>query len=72
MRNSKGVDTSNLLRPLPNGLHNNIAVLRRGSDLALFQFYHGCIYYRDIVAVAGRCVCRPSDYTRAPVIYLVL
>ena len=36
---SKGIDTSNLLHSLCNGLHINLTVYRRGTDLAVFQCY---------------------------------
>ena len=53
---SKGIDTSNLLHSLCNGLHINLTVYRRGTDLALFQFYHDKLYYSDFVADLKRYV----------------
>ena len=45
--NSMGIDTSDLLHSLCNGLHINLTVYRRGTDLALFQFYHDKLYYSE-------------------------
>ena len=53
---SKGIETSNLLHSLCNGLHINLTVYRRGTDLALFQFYHDKLYYSDFVADLKRYV----------------
>ena len=53
---SKGIETSNLLHSLCNGLHINLTVYRRGTDLALFQFYHDQLYYSDFVADLRRYV----------------
>jgi len=47
---SKGIETSNLLHSLCNGLHLNLTVYRRSTDLSLFQFYHDQLYYSDFVA----------------------
>ena len=53
---SKGIDESNLMHSLCNGLHINLTVYRRGTDLALFQFYHDQLYYSDFVADLKRYV----------------
>ena len=53
---SKGIETSNLLHSLCNGVHINLTVYRRGTDLALFQFYHDKLYYSDFVADLKRYV----------------
>ena len=53
---STGIETSNLLHSLCNGLHINLTVYRRGADLALFQFYHDKLYYSDFVADLKRYV----------------
>ena len=53
---SKGIETSNLLHSLCNGLHLNLTVYRRGTDLSLFQFYHDQLYYSDFVADLKRYV----------------
>ena len=45
-----------MLHALCNGLHINLTVYRRGTDLALFQFYHDKLYYSDFVADLKRYV----------------
>ena len=53
---SEGIETSNLLLTLCNGVHINSTVYRRGTDLALFQFYHDKLYYSDFVSDLKRYV----------------
>ena len=42
-----GIATSDLLHSLCNGLHINLTVYRRGTDPALFEFYHDKLYHTD-------------------------
>ena len=53
---SEGIETSNLLHSLCNGLHINLTVSRRSKDDSLFQFYHDQLYYSDFVADLKRYV----------------
>ena len=49
-----GIDTSDLLHSLCNGVHINLTAYRRGTDLAPFQSDHDKLYYSVFVAELPR------------------